>query len=377
VSLLHRQRNILEYTLRGMLRRTGRNASLLVVYTFVVGLVASVMFFTGAIREEAAAVLAGSPEMIVQHTVAGRHDLMPEADLRALGRIRGVREVRGRLWGYYFDPAVGANYTVMADPAFAHGPGEMLIGPGIATDRVAGVGDVFPFAAHSGSALNMRIVGVLPAESELVAADMILMGEADYRTLSGVPEGFVTDAVLSVRNPRELVTIARKVTEELPGSRPIIRDEVLRTYEAVFNWRGGMVLAVLGGAVLAFIIFAWDRASGLSAEERREIGILKAVGWETTDVLALKFWEGAAISLSAYLLGVILAYAHVFLFDSALFEPALKGWSVLYPAFKLVPRISALELAALFFLTVAPYTVSTIVPAWRASVDDPDAVMRQ
>jgi hypothetical protein len=47
-------------------------------------------------------------------------------------------------------------------------------------------------------------------------------------------------------------------------------------------------------AILAFAILAWEKASGLSADEKREIGILKAIGWETGDVLKMKFWEGPA-----------------------------------------------------------------------------------
>ena len=149
-----------------------------------------------------------------------------------------------------------------------------------------------------------------------------------------------------------------------------------RTYDSVFSWRSGVVVAVLIGSVLAFIIFAWDRASGLSAEERREIGILKAIGWETSDVIQMKFWEGAVVSLTSFLVGVLGAYAHVFLTSSALFEPVLKGWAVIYPEFRLVPFVDAYQIAVLFFLTVVPYTVSTIVPSWRAATIDPDAVMR-
>jgi len=128
--------------------------------------------------------------------------------------------------------------------------------------------------------------------------------------------------------------------------------------------------------VLAFIIFAWDKASGLSAEEKREIGILKAIGWETSDVILMKFWEGTALSLTSFLLGLLLAYGHVFLFSSALFEPALKGWAVLYPSFRLVPYVDPFQISTLFFLTVIPYTVATIIPSWRAATVDPDSVMR-
>jgi ABC-type lipoprotein release transport system permease subunit len=90
----------------------------------------------------------------------------------------------------------------------------------------------------------------------------------------------------------------------------------------------------------------------------------------------MKVWEGAAVSLTAYLAGVLLAYVHVFLGASSLFAPVMKGWSVLYPDFRLVPFVSGSQLTTLFFLAVVPYTVATIVPSWRAATVDPDAVMR-
>ena len=76
------------------------------------------------------------------------------------------------------------------------------------------------------------------------------------------------------------------------------------------------------------------------------------------------------------LVGVILAYCHVFFLSAPLFEPVLKGWSVLYPRFTLVPAVDAYQLGVLFSLTVAPYTIATIIPCWHAATVDPDAAMR-
>jgi ABC-type lipoprotein release transport system permease subunit len=135
-------------------------------------------------------------------------------------------------------------------------------------------------------------------------------------------------------------------------------------------------MAILSGAIMSFIIFAWDKATGLSSDERREIGILKGIGWETSDVILMKFWEGVVLSLSSFLLGIILAYIHVFFTSFALFEPVLKGWSVLYPEFKLIPSLDVYQIATLFFLTVVPYTIATIIPSWRAATVDPDTIMR-
>ena len=74
--------------------------------------------------------------------------------------------------------------------------------------------------------------------------------------------------------------------------------------------------------------------------------------------------------------GTLSAYVHVFFSSALLFEPVLKGWAVLYPRFQLVPHIDPYQVLALFFLTVVPYTVATVIPSWNAATVDPDSIMR-
>jgi len=373
---IQKQRHLLELTLSSVMRRKGKYAALIVVYTSIVFLLASVMFFTHALEHEAKTVLSAAPDIVVQKLVAGRHDLIPSSYADTVREIRGVTSVRAALWGYYFDPVFGTNYTLMVPEDFAHGRGEIAIGPGVTRATGSEVDYILPFWTSKGQLTSFFVKELLATESELVSADLILMSEDDFRMLFDIPEGLATNLTLRVRNPRELPVIASKIAELLPDTRPILKTELLRTYDSIFSWRSGIVVAVLLGSVLAFIIFAWDKASGLSAEERREIGILKAIGWETSDVIQMKFWEGTVVSLSSFLVGVLAAYAHVFFTSSTMFEPVLKGWAVIYPEFRLTPIIDAYQIAVLFFLTVVPYTVSTIVPAWRAATIDPDAVMR-
>lgn len=375
-NIIERQRHIIDFTIASLLRRKGKNGSLLLVYTLMIFLLASVLFFTHALKHEAAAVLQSSPEIIVQRTLTGRYQPIPIAYADKIRGIRGVISVRPRLWGYYYDGSFLANYTLMVPADKPPAAGEIVIGSGMSKVREAFEGDTVGFTGYDGKPQSFRIAGVLPEESQLLSADLILISEADYRALAGLAAEQATDLVLQVRNPKEFTTIAEKIRKLLPDTRPIIRSEILRTYDAVFSWRGGVVIVIFSIAVLAFVIFAWDKATGLSAEERKEIGILKAIGWETSDVLQMKLWEGLAISLTAFLLGVILAFGHIFFTSSLLFAQVLKGWSTLYPSFRLVPFVDFGDLAALFFLTVVPYTITTIVPSWRIATIDPDAVMR-
>jgi lipoprotein-releasing system permease protein len=376
VVWIEKQRNIIDFALSSLLRKWGKNLALLVVYTIIVFILASIVFFTGSIKKEAALILKGSPEVVVQRIVAGRQDLIPTKYIGVISSMPGVQVIRGRLWGYYFDASTGANYTVVVNNKDSRRPGFVAIGRGVAKTLHVEKGDIMPLKAYTGAYTSLEVEDVFSAESELVSSDLIELSEKDFRSLFGIRKEHWTDLTLEVRNKNEIITIANKIKKLLPDTRPILRDEILRTYNAIFDWRGGLLVFILAGAVLAFAIFSWDKATSLSLEERREIGILKAVGWETPEVITMKSWEGIIISSISFLAGVILAYVHVFFTSYIFFEPVLKGWSVLYPHFRLVPYIDPYQIAALFFLTVVPYTTATIIPSWRAAIIDPDEVMR-
>jgi ABC-type lipoprotein release transport system permease subunit len=373
---LERQKYLMDYTLAALLRRKTRNLGLLMVYTLLVFLFSSVLLLSQGLRREAALLLQDTPEVIVQKLVAGRHDLLPTAWLEPLRRIRGVSRVEGRLWGYYYDPAVKANYTLMVAPERGLAANDLLIGATLARVRQLGVGDYLSLRTALGQPLPLKVAGVLDSASELLSADLLLLSEAGYRQLFNLPPEVYTDAVLTVRNPREARTVAGKIALALPDSRPILREEILRTYDAVFHWREGLIFVTLGSLLLAFMILAWDKAAGLSAEEKREIGILKAIGWETGDILRMKLWEGALLSLTAFLAGYTLAYWQVFYGGARLFAPVLKGWAVLYPEFQLTPAVDLSQILILLAITVLPYLIATLIPGWRAAISDPDAVMR-
>ena len=373
---LEKQRHLIDFTLASLGRRKTKNIGLLLAYTLLVFVLASLTLFTNALRSEATFVLAGSPEVILQRMVAGRHDLIPPGYLDKIGRIRGVQKKEGRLWGYYYDPILKANYTFMARPAEEVADGSIMVGATLARERGLAAHNTISFRSYSGKLFAFEVASVLSPDSELLSADLILMSEKDFRAFFEYPAGHFTDIALSVANPQEVRNVAAKLSEALPDSRPILREEVLRTYQSIFDWREGIMLTVLAGAILAFAILSWEKAAGLSAEEKREIGILKAIGWETGDVIRMKMWEGLLISLTAFLLGFVAAYVHVFYFGAAVFEPVLKGWAVLYPRFALIPAVDGLQIATLFFFTVFPYTAAVLVPIWRAAITDPDAVMR-
>ena len=384
---MQRHRKILEYALSSIWRRKYKNLSLIVIFSFVIAVLSSILFLTHSLQEEAMNILVGAPELIVQKLAGGRHDLVPVEYIKLIKKIPGIGKVIPRYWGYYYDSLTGGNYTLIGTDQEIEGlkllkgempieEGECAIGKGVAAARMTGVGDDLVLSDGQGTFSIFTVTGVFKADSDLLTNDLVILFNEDIIRFFNMPEDRATDIVVQVFNETETPVVARTIQQLLPDTRPIMRSEIVRTYKTVFNWRSGMVLTMFFGALVAFCILAWDKATGLSAEERQEIGILKAVGWETSNILELKFWEGMVISLTSYLTGIILAYLHIFYFGGSFIAPALKGWSVIFPPFRLMPYVNMQQIFILLFLTVMPYVASTIIPSWKAAVTDPDVVMR-
>lgn len=379
---------ILEYALASLLRRKYKNLFILCVYAFIVATLGSVLFSTQALRAEAQALLQGAPELVVQKLVGGRHDLIPVTYVEKISRIAGVKQVQPRVWGYYYDSLYKINLTLMGvsrelppqvallEGRLPNSADECSIGQGVAQTYGVEIGDSLVLADQQNQSRVYRVSGLFQAASNLLTNDLMLFTNEALRQFFALPADSAVDLVVEIYNPREIPTIAGKIKAQLPETRPVSRDEIQHTYASVFHWRSGILLSIFLAALVAFAILAWDRAAGLGADEKREIGILKALGWATNDVLLLKFWEGCCLSSFAFLLGILAAWLHVFTFGAPFFMPVLRGWSVLFPSFHLSPAVSPYQLVVLAALTIFPYLICTLVPAWQAAISDPDAIMR-
>jgi ABC-type lipoprotein release transport system permease subunit len=196
------------------------------------------------------------------------------------------------------------------------------------------------------------------------------------REIFGIQEEMATDLVVKVNNLDEVSTIATKIKLLFPNVKVITHDDIKLSYEHLFNYKSGLFLALFVIAIFTFFIIIYDKMSGLSSESKREIGILKAIGWKIDDVLKEKFYEAMIVALFSYFLGVSMALFYVYIFNAPLLSSVFFGYSGLKPALDLVFVFDFQTLFLVFFLSVPIYVAATIIPAWRVSVLDADEVMR-
>lgn len=384
------------FAIRGLMRRKIKNISIFVLFGLIVFLFSGIDMMMNALHVQALKALEVQPDIIVQNLKAGRQLPIPMKDAEKVKKIIGVSKVVPRVWGNYFDRYTNANYTVVGVSCdnihresargilsltrLTHWPlkkREVLIGEGVLKARYLAVGGRLQLERADGSPINFTVAGSFRSEVSLWTHDTIVMTDKDARDLFGMDKAMAWDLAVFVPNPVEVAKVGEKIANVLPGARLIAKEQLVRTYGTSYGFRSGLMITVSLACLLAFLILAYDRAAGLSREEQMEIAILKAIGWETRDVIQMTMLQSLALSLVGFLVGFLLAYVNVFVLGAPVLRIALTGWSVLYPPHPIPPVLDISKVFGLMFLTVIPYISVGIVPVWRSCTIDPEVVFRR
>jgi hypothetical protein len=91
---LARQRYLVDFAVAGLRRQRARHLGLLLVYTLLVFVLASVVMLASALRREAAVMLQDTPDVVLQGLRMGRHEMSRAADLERLRGLRGTQPRR-------------------------------------------------------------------------------------------------------------------------------------------------------------------------------------------------------------------------------------------------------------------------------------------
>jgi lipoprotein-releasing system permease protein len=398
-SWLERQRNIIDFAIKGLLRHSMKNSLIMAMFVIIVFVISSILFITGSLTAELLVTSHELPGITVQKIQGGRQTNIQDAYLEPMTRIPGIESIEPRIWGYFYLEALKANFTIFGMDLSLLEDGEyreivdwlpdktnsgknnnfrMIVGEGVhqllKSQRMS---ETFLFFQPQWErAVPFDIVGIFDSATQLQSNDLMVLQLEGARQVLAVPEGQYTDFAVSVPNPEEIDTVALKIRRFYPELRTITKSQIQRSYNTVFSWKSGVVTSSLMIVVLAFLILIWDKASGLSPSEKQEVGILKAIGWDTDMVLAVKFWENVILSLGGFLLGVVFAYIFIYELNAPGLKAIFIGWSKVYPDFDLVPVVDFKLLLLILFLTVLPYCSIAILPAWKAAVTDPDQIIR-
>ncbi len=391
---------LIEYAINSLLRQKLKNSFILIIFTLLISLLASIFFISNSIKHELNSTLKSLPEITVQKLKAGRHYDININLVDEIINIAGVEDAIARVWGYYYFENSGVNFSVIGidefenqykeslnkiikDNAFSKAYDKnsnedfMIVGSGV--KKILDENyykEYFNFIKPNGNFKKVNIAGVFDSSLQLEANDTILLPKTTALEIFDMHEDVATDIIVKVANPEEIITIASKIKLMIPDARVITNKDIEMSYQNIFDYKGGIFLALFIVSIFTFFIIVYDKVSGLSSEEKKEIGILKALGWKIEDVLKEKFYESFIISFIAYIVGILLAMSFVYVFQAPLLSNIFTGYSMLKTSFELPFVLDFTTLFLVFFLSVPIYIAATIVPSWRSATIETDKVLR-
>jgi ABC-type lipoprotein release transport system permease subunit len=195
------------------------------------------------------------------------------------------------------------------------------------------------------------------------------------RKILGYTEDESTDITFNVPNPDEWYMISDKVSALHYDLQVINKSDVEKSYENLYNYKGGFFLILFLILLGTFALILYQRYSMVYSSERRQIGLLRALGWSINDVLKLKFMETLLVILISFVIGIFIAYMYVFIWGAPLLKEIFLGGQNLSNSVTFMPVLDFSILTSIFLLYALPFIAAVLIPVWRVSVTDPKEAM--
>ena len=372
---------LLAWALRDLLRRPLESGLLVTALLLTVSVTAAPLLFTQALSTTTDQMLKDAPSLIVRKFNALGWTPIPSDQSTKLAKsVPGVIAARPRVWGRVAGPA-GPLTVIGVDRYGPHlpqstalpGRGEALASTDVKRDHAA------PFLTLTGQrTATLRVVGRSAAKTDVAEPNIVLLHIDDARDLLGIPDGYASDLAIEVFNPAEENAILPDLTAAFPWTvRITTRTESAGIYAAELARIGGMAVAFLVPALLALCLLVAVTVRDRFGR-RFEIGLLKALGWTTGDIVRLQVSRTCLIGIPGATGGMILAFLLVF-WPNANWPGRLlcPEWQALTSRLSFSPGDAGLMLLEVTGLVVLPFLAATIGTVLRCAVADPQEMLER
>jgi ABC-type lipoprotein release transport system permease subunit len=259
--------------------------------------------------------------------------------------------------------------------------GEVIVGQGLAKEFHLQPGVRFSLSINTSKLL--RVAGIFDSNATIWSANLILMSFEDASEFFKM-EGKATDILIYTR-PGYAPFLAKEIQEKMEISNPgqvepplRVQDKILvkRYFERGFNYKAG-VFTALYTVAFALAIPALLIVSGFGQTERRkEIGIIKATGWQTQEVMEMVALENLIISLTSAPLAILSSMAWLKLFNGAFIAQFFIAEIGLMAPFPVPSRFLPLPCLFAFLFAIILTMVGSLYSTWKTATVPPVEAMR-
>ena len=322
------------------------------------------------------AIMKDAPSIIVRKINAvGWQPLPADPAVAAASRVPGVVRAKPRVWGVVNGPE-GPLTVVGIRPQ----DGEALPGIGPEQTPLAGMAVLGPGVRADGfdnsillsgsTAKRFEISGRLPRTSGMVTQDLVLLSMGDARQLLGIPAGFASDLAVDVFHPEEESAILPDLSKAFPWPvRLIPRLQSIGLYSGDYSRRSAIAMIAAIPSILAVCLLVAVNIRK-SVDQKRELAVLKSVGWTTGDIVRLLGYRVLFIGIPAAALGMAAAFLLVFGPLNQWIGTLFLGWSTPPPALNLEPEGAVVVLLEVVGCVMIPFLGSALSPALTGAAHD-------
>ncbi len=377
-------------------KHKSKHIAIFIISILIVFLISSVLFISESLKKEVFSTLDNQSDFVIQKTNNGKIFDTPISWIEDFSSINGVKNVQQRIYGQYYFMPENVYFTIVGVDLFEENTNKnindllktlnisdflqnnsMIIGNGIKKifDKYHYF-DSYDFKLLDKNTINIKIFKDLPKEANLVANDLIIMNINLAKKILNIDEENSTDIVLNVPNDLEKQNIKEQLILKHSNIRILQKEALKKEYENMFNYKGGIFLVLFIVVIFTFILILYQRYTMISSSDKKEIGILKAVGWSIKDIIKLKIIENFIVGFMAFIIGVIIAYTFVFTLNAPILKNIFIGFSNVQNNFILDANIEFTTLITLFLFFIIPFLSAVLIPVWKIAVIDAHESMK-
>ena len=379
-----------------LLKHKSKHIAIFIISILIVFLISSVLFISNSLKKEAFSTLENQSDFVIQKINSGKILDTPISWIEDFSSINGIKNTQQRVYGQYYFMPENVYFTIVGIDLFEENTNKnlkellkilnisdflkndsMIIGNGIKKifDKYHYF-DSYDFKLSNNKLTTVKIFKDLPQEANLVANDLIIMDINLAKKILNINEENSTDIVLNVPNNLERQNIKEQLILKHSNIRILQKESLKKEYENMFNYKGGIFLVLFIVVIFTFILILYQRYSMISSNDKKEIGILKAVGWSIKDIIKLKIIENFIVGFMAFIIGIIISYIFVFILNAPILKNIFIGFSNIQNDFILNPNIDFTIIVTLFLFFIIPFLSAILIPVWKISVIDANESMK-
>ena len=379
-----------------LIKHKSKHIAIFIISILIVFMISSILLISNALKKEIFSTLNNQSDFVIQKTNNGKIFDTPISWIEDFYSINGVKNIQQRVYGQYYFMPENIYFTIIGVDLFEENSNKnikellsvlnissflqndsMIIGNGIKKifDKYHYF-DSYNFKLLDKNTINIKIFKDLPKEANLVANDLIIMDINLAKKILNIDEENSTDIVLNVPNDLEKQNIKEQLILKHSNIRILQKENLKKEYENMFNYKGGIFLVLFIVVIFTFILILYQRYSMISSSDKKEIGILKAVGWSIKDIIKLKIIENFIVGFMAFIIGIIIAYIFVFILNAPILKNIFIGFSNVQNDFILNSNIEFTTLVTLFLFFIIPFLSAVLIPVWKIAVIDANESMK-